>query len=266
LRQRYSGKKICKFKTATEEMSISIRYLPVYWSKQHGAYITLISAWVIAVITHGFNPSQILVILFLLSGLNVTELLGEKIKRKTALPRTKHSWLIIYGIITSVLCLILLLQLKISFTIAAALLTGCILYVALSKLRLQKTMLMELITFFLFSLAGFIGCTNIQWSSAFPLIILMTIYFGSSVFTVKERFGKIGRKPVVLFVLISIIIILGMFNRSAFALISSGLLILKTAGSWGFRTFFHRLPIKTIGMIELGFQVLFVINLIATGI
>jgi hypothetical protein len=78
------------------------KLLSPYWSRQHGAYITLISAWFITCIITGFSELQLVAVAFLLSGLNLVELLSEKFYRKSIMPARKIFWLSAYLFITVV--------------------------------------------------------------------------------------------------------------------------------------------------------------------
>src|SRR5436189_2743487 len=76
-------------------------HIKPYWSKQHGAYITLFTSWLIAIIASGrFLPLQIIILLFILSGLNFSELFSEKFRRKSPLPSKKSFWFLIYALIS----------------------------------------------------------------------------------------------------------------------------------------------------------------------
>jgi hypothetical protein len=236
------------------------KLLPPYWSRQHGAYITLISAWLIAILITSFNRLQIIAIFFLLSGLNLVELLSEKFFRKSVMPARKLFWLRVYLFVTIVSGVALFLFAPDFLIVFAALSLGAFFYLLLFKSRLHKHILSEWLIFALLSIAAFIGSSFISWREIFPAVLVMTLFFGSSVFAVKERFGRIHVWPVIIYVLVSTIFILFGTHFSMFGFLTSILLLLKTSGSWGYPEKYHKLPIKSIGILESVFQLCFVLN------
>ncbi len=240
--------------------SITKKLYPPYWSKQHGAYITLISAWFIACIITGFSELQLVAVIFLLSGLNLVELLSEKFYRKSIMPARKIFWLSAYLFITVVTGITLFLFSPDFLIVFAALSTGAFFYLLLFKSRLHKHILSEWLIFALLSIAAFIGSSFISWREIFSAVLVMSLFFGSSVFAVKERFGRIQVWPVIIYVLVSTIFILIGTHFSMFGFLTSILLLLKTSGSWGYPEKYHKLPIKTIGILESAYQFCFVLN------
>ena len=236
------------------------KLFPVYWSRQHGAYLTLISSWIIAMIYSGVQQLQWVTIVLLLCGLNFTELISEKFTRRTKLPATKMNWLIVYGSM-SVLLATLLLYYSVSFRILFPFLaSGGALFVFLSKKRFQKKLIFELFTFLLFAIAGFIGSSIHEWKEVITVMLCMSVFFGSSVFMVKERFGKIETYPVLFYCLFASLSILLLLGLSIFSLIVMALIFVKTSIVWVSPERFHRLPIQKIGMLEFAFQLLFILN------
>jgi hypothetical protein len=237
-------------------MSISIlRLFPFYWTRQHGAYITMITAWVVAVILTGFSYLQPLALIFLLASLNFTELVAEKINRKTRLPSFKHSWLNIYGIVTVFSGTLLLLYSQTFRILAILLLAGAVTFVLLTRRRKQKTITAELLTFAFFVVAAFSGSVVTDWPLMVEVMIIMTLFFGSSVFTVKWRFKKISALTVLLYTFFSMITIGVVAHDWLFSVLVCTLIFFKTAGCWAIPDWFRTLPIKKIGMIEAAFQV-----------
>ena len=108
--------------------SITKKLFPPYWSKQHGAYITLISAWFIACIITGFGELQLVAVAFLSSGLNLVELLSEKFYRKSVMTFRKKFWLTTYMLIVFVTGIILLLYSPDFLIILVALFAGSLIY------------------------------------------------------------------------------------------------------------------------------------------
>lgn len=236
------------------------KLLSPYWSRQHGGYITLISAWLIAILITSFNRLQIIAIIFLLSGLNLVELLSENFLRKSAMPARKIFWLRVYLLVTIVFGIALFLFAADFLIVFAVLSIGYFFYLLLFKSRLHKHILSEWLIFALLSIAAFIGSSFNSWREIFPAILVMSLFFGSSVFAVKERFGRIHVWPVIIYVLVSTIFILIGTHFSIFGFLTSILLILKTSGSWGYPEKYHKLPIKSIGILESAYQLGFVLN------
>ncbi len=161
----------------------------LYWSKQHGAYISLIAAWLIANILNGFNGIQVVAIIFLL-----------------------------------------------------------------------KSILAEWVIFLLISIAAFCGLQQVVWSDIFPAIGALTLFLGSSIFTVKARFEKISVTPVLVYTAFSVALLLFYFSFNTFSIILSLLIILKTSGIWLFPEKFKAIPIRKIGIMEAIFQMLLIVD------
>jgi hypothetical protein len=240
--------------------TLNQKVIRVYWSRQHGAYITLISSWIIAVILTGYSLVQALALIFLLSSVNFIELLSEKLFRKSALPEYKNLWLFVYGLASSLLGVFLLIFSKTFQYLIIYLLIASVLFLWTYKERLQKKLIPELATFAFFVLSSFIGSTIESWNNIIPAMVVMALYFGSSVFTVKERFGKLSLWPLIVYLFLSADIILLLYNVTSFGLVVILLMILKTSGPWAFKEQFNALPIQKIGIIEIVFQLSFILS------
>ena len=228
----------------------------IYWSKQHGAYISLIATWIIAGILTDFNSIHIIAIVFLLCGLNFVELMVEKFYRKSPLSKNKNAWLYIYGV-TIIFSGTVLAVYSESFPfIVLALVSGSAGYLILFKARLQKSILAEWIIFLLISIAAFIGSQQVVW----PAIGVLAIFLGSSIFSVKVRLKKISTIPGLLYTAFSVPLLIIYFSFNTFSIVLSLLIILKTSGIWLFPKKFKSVSLPKIGMVEAIFQMLLIFN------
>jgi hypothetical protein len=85
------------------------------------------------------------------------------------------------------------------------------------------------------------------------------LFFGSSVFTVKQRFERLNSFSVIIYLLVAIMITLLLTHTSAFGVAVSMLMIIKTSGVWGWKKKFMQLKISRIGMIEAIIQMMLVL-------
>lgn len=240
-------------------MAVSVLpHFSFYWTRQHGAYITLITSWVIANIITGFTLLQLDAIVFLLAAINVTELITEKLNRKTRLPSYKSTWLNIYGVVTFICGFVLLLYSKNFQNLIIFLAAGAAIFIVVAKFKQQKSVAAEILTFAFFVVAAFSGSNFTGWVQVLTAMMAMTLFFGTSVFIVKHRFGKIHTGGVLLYTGISTILILLLTNASIFGILTSVLILAKTSVCWVFPKQFHQLHIKKIGMIEGVFQLLLI--------
>lgn len=237
-----------------------------FWSRQHGAYVTLICAWLIACLVSGSSSwLQPVILVFLLTGLNASELWQEKITKRAPMKKRKVLWLWLYSAITGVLTIVLLFFSIMFLYFLTLFIAGGLLFLLASKYRKQKSLPVEVLTFGLFSLAGLMAYEPHQapqFANLFPLWLLMTIYFSSSIFFVKTRLSRVDKTEPLLFLLISFGVLLfavGIMPAvlATLALIAIRLLPVLVAPKW-----FRQFKLKTIGFMEMGFQVLFILSLV----
>jgi hypothetical protein len=225
-----------------------------FWSRQHGAYITIITAWIIAVIgSENWNFLQPVILLFLLAGLNFSELFAEKFKRKTPLPVSKKYWLNIYLIITIITGLFILVYHPLMKYFIFVGLSAVILYSLLSFRRMQKSIISELVLFALFSVFGllaYLPSRQIEWNQVFTLFIFMFIYFSISIFTVKVRLNKINRYAPLIYVFCTVLFLYFISGLSFLFYAISFLLLAKGLFASVFYELYRKLDIKTIGIFE----------------
>ncbi len=234
-----------------------------YWSKQHGAYITLITAWLAAVLaSHRIYWLQLGILILLLSGFNFSELIAEKYKRKSPLPKDKAAWMLIYfalALITASLILIVHPFLKYFLPFFLA---GSVAFAVLSYKRMQKSPAAELLVFALFSLAGLLAYLPAEDPSSemfITLFISMVVYFGVSIFMVKVRLHKLPLYSVYLYIVFASMLLLGVTGATKLSLALIVLLIIKSLPVTAFYKWYESLKIKTIGMMETASHVVFVV-------
>lgn len=74
--------------------------IPV-WSHQHGAYISLITSWLIGtLLSTSLYWIHAVTLLFLLAGLNFGELVQEYLKKRLDTGLRKKVWTMVYGFLT----------------------------------------------------------------------------------------------------------------------------------------------------------------------
>jgi hypothetical protein len=236
-----------------------------YWSKQHGAYLTLITCWLIAVLLsrHFFENIffQVSVLVLLLSGLNLGELLIEKLNRKSPLPRQKRGWLIIYSFLTLGSAVIVFAANPTWRFLLPLLTAGGTIFILLSLKRKQKSVVAEWITFALFSLAGLLAykpSVPLNLEVIANLAFLMAVYFGLSIFTVKARLGKIPAYAALIYAVAAAILLIIYYGLTSLAISICLLLLLKALPVAVLSEWYGRLKIKYVGMMEMGFHLVFV--------
>jgi hypothetical protein len=234
--------------------------LRLYWTRQHGAYITLISSWIIAVSLFGFTWLQLPAIVFLLASINGVELFTEQLKRKSPMPLYKITSKYFYSTLGIFCGLILLLFSQTFRQLIPVLAIFPPVFIYLAKKRKQKSLLSEFFTFLFFVITSFIGCKIELWTSVIIAMLIMTLFFSSSIFTVKQRLGRLDRLDVLLYMIASILIILTVTQLSTFGIFTTVLIFIKTAGAWGFPDWYRQLKIKQIGMLETVMQIAFVLG------
>jgi hypothetical protein len=239
------------------------RDLKPYWSKQHGAYITLFTSWLIAIIASGrFLPLQIIILLFILSGLNFSELFSEKFKRKSSLPSRKLFWLYLYAFVTFITGIIIVLNHSGIINSLPVFGFGLALFSFLSYKRFQKSILSEWIIFAIFSIAGMIAYIpqdDIEQKVYFEILFLMSAYFGITIFTIKARLKKVVNIYSLIYALLTTVSLVLMFGWNLLVVLVSNLIILKSLQVILFKSQYEKLKLQTIGIIETTFYLIFIL-------
>jgi hypothetical protein len=238
------------------------------WSKQHGAYITLLSSWAIGTFLSDYRSwLQPVILIVLLSGFNGVEILADTLKRKTPQAKRKIFWMSIYAGISVVGATVLFYHSPPFRYLLPVLVPGGLAFVLLASRRLHKTIAAELLTFALFSAAGLLALNPETTPAADRFLILtvfLTAYFGLSVFLVKYRIQHITSIPVVLYILAAVAVVLYVAGISTPAVSVSLLIVMKTIFLLAASAWYRALPIKTIGYLEMGWQGLFIAIMVST--
>jgi hypothetical protein len=237
-----------------------------YWSGQHGAYLTLIVCWLIAfLLSQPFGtalPLQLAVLVLLLSGFHFSELLIELLNRKTPLPKWKLTWLGIYATLTLATGSLVYLNYPLN-NIFPVFIIGGVIFILLSYAKMQKGIIAEWFTFAFFSFAGLLAFrpyTLDGFQHAGELGVIMSFYFGFSVFTVKARLHKISHISPLFYALFATAV-LYYLNRDILSICVGLLLFLKAFPPAFANEWYSHLKIKMVGMMELITHLVFVLML-----
>ena len=235
------------------------------WSKRHGAYITLVTAWLIALLLScSLSPLQLLVLLLLLAGFNFAELLTDTFKRKSPQHIRRRVWMWIYGVVTAFCGIVLAYRSPLFLSMLPVFTLGGAVFLALSLNRKHKPILSEILTFGMFALAGLLAynpAAPVSWEVV-HLWVLMTAYFSLSIFQVKFRIGEITIVPVLVYTVSVSVFLLLLNDFSMQAILIAGLLIIKAGMLVCLLGWYRSIRIKTIGFMETGFQVVFVVLMV----
>jgi len=241
-------------------------FITPVWSKQHGAYVTLITSWFIGtLLSQSFHLLHLAILLMLLAGFNGVELLIDSVKRRSPQSQRRLIWMGIYGIAAIGMAYVTWMNSPFFQSMLPVFIGGSVLFAFLSVRRLQKTIPAELFTFMLLSAAGLIAFNPAQppdTSFMLTLWIMLSAYFCLSVFHVKYRIKEITAKPLVVYVLAAILIVLIAGSFSIASLLVSTLLIFKTIPLLVSPDAYRSLQIKHIGYLEMVMQGILVIILI----
>lgn len=241
--------------------SKKVKWKP-YWSKQHGAYITLITSWIVAVIAgNRFTWLQAIILIFILCGLNFSELIAEKFKRATPLPGYKSLWLRIYAVLIIVSGVVIIFYHPNILYYLPVFGAGLVLFTILSYRRMQKSIISEWIIFAMFAIAGLVAylpAITADKKIMLELWSLMSVYFGVTIFTVKARLKKTGVYAALIYAVLSSILLISLFGTGSIVILTSTLTILKSLQVIIFRSAYARLQLKTIGIIESLFHIVFI--------
>ncbi|HRH65108.1 MAG TPA: YwiC-like family protein [Bacteroidia bacterium] len=247
-------------------MKIPKSFLPVFWSKQHGAYITLLFCWLICVcLSADFHREQAFVLFFLLSGLNLVELIVESYRRKSPFPVNKRIWFGIYLFLTLFFGIVVLLTVPLFLQIMPVFVCAGIVFILLALKRKQKSLLAEWITFAVFALAGCLAYFPESMPDVKIIISLtgmMAIYFGLSIFIVKSWLSRLPEYAGLIYVMLALVIMFFFYNSRGLLFSVGFLMLLKATVPPAFKNWFHQLAIKKIGMMEAVYHLVFLILLI----
>lgn len=236
------------------------------WSRQHGAYITLITSWLTGtLLSENLYPIHFVILLMLLSGFNFTDFLQDRFLRNSPPSQRKKLWTWIYftlAVLTGVCVMMNVYEFKfiLPFFIGAGLI-----FLLLTKLRLHKNIFSEFLTFAVLSLGGLIAYNphnQTQIKVMFPLWMLMFLYFSSTIFLVKIRFSRVRILEVLAYLLISFTVLFYVWGNTSVVWLVSGLIALRIIPVVFIHNLFKQFKITSIGFIETGFQILFLLTIL----
>ena len=242
-------------------------YKPV-WSRQHGAYITLITSWLAGtLLSEQIFAFHFVILLMLLAGFNFTDFMQERFLRNSPPSQRKKLWTWIYftlAILSGVCVLINVFEFK--FILPFFILAGLI-FLLLTKFRLHKNIFSEFLTFAVLSLGGLIAYNphnQTQLKIMFPLWLLMFFYFSSTIFLVKIRFNRVNIAEVLAYLLTSFIVLFYVWENTLVVWLVLGLIALRILPLVFIQDWFKKLRITTIGFIEIGFQIMFLVCILVS--
>ena len=161
--------------------SMNNTFKPV-WSRQHGAYITLITSWLAGtLLSEHIYPIHFVILVMLLAGFNFTEFTQDRFLRNSPPSPQKRFWTWMYFAlaVTSGICVIINVT-KFKF-ILPIIVIAALIFILLTKLKLHKSILSEFFMFAVISLVGLISFNPHNFSSfsnLFPLwLIDVSLFF-----------------------------------------------------------------------------------------
>lgn len=233
------------------------------WSRQHGAYITLITSWLIGtLLSEHIYPIHFVILVMFLAGFNFTEFTQDRFLRNSPPSPQKRFWTWIYSAmaVTSGICVLINVT-EFKF-ILPIIVIAALIFILLTKLRLHKGIFSEFLMFAVISLAGLISFNPHNFSSftnLFPLWLLMFLYFSSTIFLVKIRFERVSEITVIAYLIISTLILFFVWGNELIVWLTGALMLLRLLPVIAAQQWFKNLKITKIGFIELGFQILFLV-------
>lgn len=247
-------------------MSGNENLLKPLWSRQHGAYTTLITSWLIGTLLSAhLSLLHPIILVFLLSGFNFSEFLQDTQLRNSPMSKRKKFWFFTYACVMILTGIYLLLNVPfIIYILPFLILVGAI-FLLLTKLRKHKNITTEFLTFAAISISGLIAfdpADKFEFIAVFPLWLLMFVYFSSSIFIVKIRFGRVDYKEVILYLLLSSAVLLIALNPKPVVWFTIALMFIRLSPLLFIQEWLSKLKIKYIGFSELGFQFLFIVIIV----
>ncbi len=237
------------------------------WPRQHGAYITLITSWLIGTLL----SSQVFLIHFvilimLMAGFNFAEFMQDKFLRNSPpSPRKKFcAWVYFIFAITSGVCVLINVT-EFKYLLPFIIIAGLI-FLLLTKLKLHKSIVSEFLTFAVLSVSGLIAYNphnNTSFSNLFPLWLLMFIYFSSTIFLVKIRFERVKIAGIIIYLAASSAALFITWGNVLIVWLTILLMLLRLVPVIIAQEKFKNMKITAIGFIETGFQILFLICILA---
>lgn len=222
----------------------------------------LIVSWMISVIlSRTFEWNQLIVLFFLLLGLNAADGFSIIWKRKSESPFREKFWTFIYFLFSIVSGIWLMYSTESVRLIIPICLSGGLIYLILAKMRMQKTILSEWLIFSIIALSGFCAFNPFEISDLkfiFPVWLLLSIYFGQSIFVVKLRVGETSVLHLIAYFFVSMLIVFFVFPFEGFSVSVLLIMLLKSILVLVSGKFFFQMKLKYIGLTETFFSLLIV--------
>jgi hypothetical protein len=241
-------------------------FIPL-WSRQHGAYITLITSWLTGVLlSSSFYLIHIVILIMLLSGFNFTEFMQDRFLRNSPPSPRKIFWTWAYFILalTSAACVLINVS-EFKYLLPFIIIAG-LFFLVLTKLKLHKSIMSEFLTFAVISISGLIAFNphdETAFADLFPLWLLMFLYFSSTIFLVKIRFERIHISGINIYLLLSAAALFLSWGNVLIVWLVIFLMLLRLVPVMAAPEKFKQMKITHIGFIETGFQVLFIVCILA---
>lgn len=237
-------------------------FIPI-WSRQHGAYITLITSWLIGtLLSEKLYLIHLVILVMLLAGFNFIEFMQDRFLRNSPpSPRKKlWSWIYLTLALTSGVCVLINVK-EFKYLLPVLMLAGLI-FLLLTKLKLHKNVVSEFLSFAVFSISGLIAFNphhDTSFSNLFPLWLLMFLYFSSTIFLVKIRFERINIAGILIYMAVSAAALFLTWGNVTVIWLVILLMLLRLIPVMTAQEKFKNMKITTIGFIETGFQILFLV-------
>lgn len=237
-------------------------WLKPVWSRQHGAYIALLTSWLIAtIVSRDITVLHGVVLITILSGFNGIEILQEFLKRRTTLPPRKRLWAGLYGVTGGAGSLYLLHVSPKALWIMPILALAGVIFVWLSVRRRHKNVPAEWLAFSNLVLAGLLAHEPSRSPNGEMMEwwLVLSSYFGVSIFVVKVRFDRVSGFEILSYGLMTMVAILFTVTWRAgipflLVLIAARLLSVLVASEW-----YRQRSIRFIGFMELGYCLVLVL-------
>jgi hypothetical protein len=236
------------------------------WSRQHGAYITLITGWLIGtLLSKQVFLIHLVILIMLLAGFNFTEFMQDRFLRNSPPSPRKKFWTWVYFLLTlaSGVCVLINVT-EFKYLLPLIIIAGLI-FLLLTKLKLHKSIISEFLTFAVLSISGLIAYNphdNTRFTDLFPLWLLMFLYFSSTIFLVKIRFERVNITGILIYITVSAAALLLTWGNVLIIWLVISLMLLRFIPVTIFQDKFKNMKITTIGFLETGFQILFLVSIL----
>ncbi|MCK6600921.1 MAG: hypothetical protein L6Q77_03780 [Bacteroidetes bacterium] len=235
--------------------------MKVYWTRQHGAWITMIVSWAYAASVISPLPVFFWILLpWSLAGINFTELASLAWKSGFSRIKKELVFFVLYGLISVSGLLFLIGSLREPWIFALIAFGYFTLLAGLFALRLQKSLVGEWLVFSAITLIPFLGSSWIsagKWSVLLIHWLPALLYFCLTPVLLKVRTNELSKWGIIPYLVLATWILLSGDSLTGHA--AAGFILAK--GVWVFLAGdrFRRIKIRTIGWIETLFSALFLL-------